>query len=105
MSLLFLWATLLLGSAWIIAGLLRHASSAVRLCIWQYALMGLLVLPFLFAVLPGIPLGLALTGTESIPASDDAVSATNAAQDAVIASLVLICPLAAPDHRQLQHDD
>ncbi len=61
-GLLFVWATLLLVSAWIIAGLLRRASSAVRYCVWQFALMGLLTLPAVFAVLPGIPLGPALIG-------------------------------------------
>src|SRR5262249_34391748 len=63
-GLLFVWASLLLLFAWIIAGFLRRASSAVRYCVWQFALMGLLVLPAVFAVLPGIPLGPALTATE-----------------------------------------
>ncbi len=71
-GLLFVWATLLLVSAWIIAGLLGHASSAVRYCVWQFALMGLLALPAVYAVLPGIPLGPAPTGTESMLASRNA---------------------------------
>jgi hypothetical protein len=82
-GLLIVSATLLLGSAWMIAGLLRCASSAVRYCVWQFALMGLLVLPALFAVLPGIPLGLARTGTESTLESGGARLTTQAAPDAV----------------------
>jgi beta-lactamase regulating signal transducer with metallopeptidase domain/thiol-disulfide isomerase/thioredoxin len=70
-GLLFVWATLLLVLAWIIAGLLRRASSSVRYCVWQFALMGLLALPAVVAVLPGIPLGPALTGTGSTPTSRD----------------------------------
>ena len=66
-GLLFVWATLLLVSAWIIASLLRRASSAVRYCVWQFTLMGLLALPAVFAVLPGIPLRAALTSTGSTP--------------------------------------
>ncbi|MGO9913196.1 MAG: carboxypeptidase regulatory-like domain-containing protein, partial [Isosphaeraceae bacterium] len=88
-GLLILWATLLLASAWMIAGLLRRASSGVRYCVWQFALMGLLVLPAVFAVLPGIPLGPALTGTESMPASSDARLTTNAAPSAVAPTLDL----------------
>ena len=88
-GLLFVWATLLLVSAWIIAGLLRRASSAVRYCVWQFALMGLLTLPPVFVVLPGIPLGPALTRTESTPASRDARLTNDAAKSAVAPSLLL----------------
>jgi beta-lactamase regulating signal transducer with metallopeptidase domain/thiol-disulfide isomerase/thioredoxin/protocatechuate 3,4-dioxygenase beta subunit len=88
-GLLFVWATLLLVTAWIIAGLLRRASSAVRYCVWQFALMGLLTLPAVFAVLPGIPLGPALTRIESTPASRDARLTNDAAKSAVAPSLNL----------------
>ena len=67
-GLLIMWATLLLGPAWILNGILRRASSAVRYCVWQYTLMGLLLLPAAFSVLPGIPLGHARQDTESTPA-------------------------------------
>jgi len=92
-GLLILWATLLLGSAWMIAGLLHRASSAVRYCVWQFALMGLLVLPAVFALLPGIPLGPALTGTKSTPANSGPRLTTKAAPNAVAPSLEL--PLGA----------
>src|SRR5487761_1098025 len=82
-GLLVVWATLLLGSAWLMAGLLRRASAAVRYCVWQFALMGLLVLPSAFALLPGIPLGLALTPIELTSASSDARLTSDAAPDAV----------------------
>ena len=88
-GLLFVWATLLLVSAWIIAGRLRRASSAVRYCVWQFALMGLLTLPAVFAVLPGIPLGPALTGSGSTAASRDARLTNYAAKSAVAPSLDL----------------
>ncbi len=84
-----MWATLLLVSAWMIAALLRRASSAVGYCVWQFALMGLLVLPAVFAALPGIPLGPALTVTQPTPASSDARLRTNAARSAAVPSLEL----------------
>src|SRR5690242_419200 len=58
--LLVIWATLVLGLAWLLTSLLRRASAAIRYCVWQFALMGLLVLPSLFVLLPGIPLGISL---------------------------------------------
>ncbi len=82
-GLLIVWATLQLGAAWMIAGLLRRASSAVRYCVWQFALMGLLVLPAVFAVLPGIPLGPARSGTESSLESSPVRLTANAAPGAV----------------------
>ncbi|HJT32236.1 MAG TPA: hypothetical protein VJ783_09355, partial [Pirellulales bacterium] len=63
LGLLASWATLLLGSAWLTASLLRRASSAVRYCVWQYALVALLAAPAAFSLLPGIPLGISLTAT------------------------------------------
>ncbi len=59
-SLLMVWSTALLAAAWIIAGLMRRKSSAVRYCIWQFAMVGLLVLPSVFWWVPGVPLGLTL---------------------------------------------
>ena len=88
-GLLFVWATFLLVSAWIIAGLLRRASSAVRYCVWQFALMGLLTLPAVFAVLPGIPLGPALMRTGATPPSRDARLTNDAAKSAVAPGLLL----------------
>lgn len=81
--LLAAWATLLLGAAWMLASLLRRASSAVRCCVWQFALMGLLVLPVLCVILPGIPLGLARTRSESTPERGGVRSTTHAARNAV----------------------
>src|ERR1700684_2297304 len=70
LAMLLLWASLLLSCAWLIAASLRRASSSVRYCVWQFALMGLLALPGLFALLPGIPLGYSLQPTEQrTPAS------------------------------------
>jgi beta-lactamase regulating signal transducer with metallopeptidase domain/thiol-disulfide isomerase/thioredoxin/uncharacterized GH25 family protein len=86
-GLLIVWGTLLLATAWIIAGLLRRASAAVRYCVWHFALMGLLVLPAVFAVLPGIPLGPALPRTESAPASSDGRLTTSAGKNAVAPDL------------------
>lgn len=60
LSMLLLWASLLLSGAWLITALLHRASPSVRYCVWQFALAGLLVLPALFAVLPGVPLGFSL---------------------------------------------
>ena len=57
---LAVWATVTLGAAWCVAARLRQTSPAVRYCVWQFALLGLLVVPMLFALLPGIPLGFAL---------------------------------------------
>lgn len=64
-GLLLLWSTSLLGTAWLIAALLRRKSPAVRYCVWQFAMSGLLVLPSVFLLLPGVPLGLSLPGTDS----------------------------------------
>lgn len=75
-GLLTLWATLLLGSAWIVAALSRRASAATLYCIWQFALMTLLVLPIAFAVLPGIPLGLLDTRAETPAPDGDAGTTT-----------------------------
>ena len=80
---LTVWATLLLGSAWILARLLGRASSAVRYCVWQFALVGLLVVPSAFVLLPGIPLGWWLEpsvreqspGAEAHPAKPVAINA------------------------------
>ncbi|HEY1599586.1 MAG TPA: carboxypeptidase regulatory-like domain-containing protein [Pirellulales bacterium] len=61
LALLVFWGTCLLSFAWLLVRSLPRASSAVRYCVWQFALVGLLVLPTLFAFVPGIPLGLLLT--------------------------------------------
>lgn len=53
-----LWATIVLSLAWLISCGLRQSSAAVRYCLWQFALLGILVLPLLYALVPGIPLGL-----------------------------------------------
>ncbi len=57
---LAIWATVILGIAWAVVTLARCASPAVRYCLWQFALLGLLVVPALFVSMPGVPLGLSL---------------------------------------------
>ena len=47
-------ATVLLGLAFLAAGMLRHASAAVRHLVWTLSLAGLLVLPVLAMALPGL---------------------------------------------------
>ncbi|MBI2826246.1 MAG: carboxypeptidase regulatory-like domain-containing protein [Planctomycetia bacterium] len=64
LAMLLLWASLLLSCAWLIAALLRRASPSLRYCVWQFALMGLLALPALFALFPGVPLGYSLQFAE-----------------------------------------
>jgi beta-lactamase regulating signal transducer with metallopeptidase domain/thiol-disulfide isomerase/thioredoxin/uncharacterized GH25 family protein len=71
-GLLTLWATLLLGAAWIATARLHGASAAVRYCVWQFAFMGLLTLPIAFALLPGIPLGLGVANIDTQVPSGDA---------------------------------
>ncbi|MHC4401041.1 MAG: M56 family metallopeptidase, partial [Planctomycetota bacterium] len=53
-----LWATIVLSLAWLISRGLRWSSAAVRYCLWQSALVSMLVLPLLYAFVPGVPLGL-----------------------------------------------
>ena len=57
---LAVWATLVLTVAWLASRSLRRSSSAVRYIVWQLGLTGLLMLPVLYCVLPGIPLGFSL---------------------------------------------
>lgn len=60
---LAVWATVVLATAWSVAACLRRGSPAVRYCVWQFALLGLLVVPILFALLPGMPLGFSFPTT------------------------------------------
>ncbi|HLA85494.1 MAG TPA: M56 family metallopeptidase [Thermoguttaceae bacterium] len=53
-----LWATVIPVVAWLVTAGLRRKSAAVRCCVWQLALTGLFVLPFIGAYLPGVSLGL-----------------------------------------------
>src|SRR5487761_446006 len=67
LALIAVWPTLLLATAWTLAAVLRRASAAVRYCVWQFALLGLLVLPVVFVLLPGIPLGFSLGSAAPTP--------------------------------------
>jgi hypothetical protein len=68
---LAVWATLVLGVAWLLTRLLRRSSSAVRYCVWQLGLTGLLILPVLCASVPGIPLGFSLVSLADLATTDD----------------------------------
>src|SRR5215469_3807691 len=80
-GLLTLWATLLLGAAWLATARLHRASAAVRYCVWQFALMGLVALPIAFALLPGIPLGLGVANIETPVQTGDARGTPDALYD------------------------
>lgn len=66
---LAVWATVVLGVAWLMAARMRRAAPSVRYCVWQFALTGLLGVPLVFVALPGIPLGMKLptVASESSP--------------------------------------
>ncbi len=53
MAALAIGATLILGLAWLVTCYLRRNSAAVRYCVWQLTVAGLLVLPLFYAILPG----------------------------------------------------
>jgi beta-lactamase regulating signal transducer with metallopeptidase domain/thiol-disulfide isomerase/thioredoxin len=71
---LAIWASVVLVAAWLAAVKLRGAAAAARYCVWQFALLGLLIVPLLFAILPGVPLGWQLHAAESRPVAAPVVA-------------------------------
>ena len=92
---LVLWATCLLGFAWLSAKLLARASSAVRYCVWQFSLLGLLVLPGIVALLPGVPLGFSWQRDRVTSASTNEVATTSDAPARVLSTISLPEPATA----------
>lgn len=90
LALIAVWPTLLLTTAWTFAALLRRASAAVRYCVWQFALMGLLALPVVFASLPGVPLGISLRSAASTRSAIMDPPALDASLDSTAMSAAIV---------------
>jgi len=54
---LAMWSVIVLSIAWLITGCMRRTSAATRCCVWQFAIVVVLLIPTLRSFVPGIPLG------------------------------------------------